>query len=102
MRLSGQSAGTVEVLYDNEWLPVCEKDWHRGYGIVICRQTGYSTYLNSYPNSTVRTGPTLVGVSCTGLEGNLTYCNQTGVSSISSTCSNIVIKCSGKVINEAL
>lgn len=90
------NGGTVTVYYANQWLPVCEEDWNRSYGRVICHQNGYTTYLNSYFSPAVSTGNRLRGINCNGLESNLTYCNTSGINVASLTCRTIHIECAGK------
>ena len=88
----------VEVYYTNSWLPVCTQDWNRSYGVVVCRQTGYATYITSYSSPTSTNSLHLTGVSCTGRERNLTECNRAGVEAVMKDCSNVIVKCASKLL----
>ena len=88
----------VEVYYTNSWLPVCTQDWNRSYGVVVCRQTSYATYITSYSSPTPTNSLHLTGVSCTGRERNLTECNRAGVEAVMKDCSNVIVKCASKLL----
>lgn len=86
----------VEVYYINQWLPICSSDsWNRIEGIVICRQSGYITYLNTYSSSQIATVG-VTGVHClTGNENSIKYCNLSNIQTVSS-CHKVVVECSSK------
>lgn len=88
----------VEVYYTNSWLPVCTQDWNRSYGVAVCRQTGYATYITSYSSPTQTNSLHLTGVLCTGRERNLTECNRAGVEAIIKNCHNVIVKCASKLL----
>ncbi|XP_028399552.1 uncharacterized protein LOC114522963 isoform X3 [Dendronephthya gigantea] len=79
--LSANGTGRVEVFYEGEWGTICDDEWSFEDAKVACRQLGYLDAREALHGDRVPSGsgPILLdGVSCTGLERNLTSCSHQG------------------------
>ena len=93
------SYGTVEIMHNNHWRPLCDVNWGISESNVICRQLGYSTMLTqSRRNEHNRGNPFILPFiwSCTGNESNIAECMTSGRSNdcfvVGVACLNITSK----------
>ena len=78
-----QSAGRVEVLYNNTWGTICDNTWDLNDARVVCRQLGFSRALRAsrgaeFGQADPRIPIWLDQIRCTGLEEGLDECPHGG------------------------
>ncbi|KAA0720726.1 Deleted in malignant brain tumors 1 protein [Triplophysa tibetana] len=108
---TGPCDGRVQVLYNDQWGPVCHTGWDLVDATVLCRELGCGEVIGTSSYSATVHGPKWMdNVTCTGTESTLRSCPFTGwaVSSCVSrlyagvVCNNVKLvngsnQCSGRV-----
>lgn len=81
---AGDFEGRVEVCIDQKWGTVCDDRWDKAEAQVVCKQLGYSNYLDSVPLHRAQFGQGALPIhldelGCLGNETRLTDCPHNGV-----------------------
>ena len=76
---TGRYDGRVEIFIDGVWGTVCDADWDKADGRVVCRMLGFGPPIAAhsflkYPDGKGRKW--LIGVFCKGNESSLTDCEH--------------------------
>ena len=92
--------GAVQIYYNKEWGTICNKDFDRLDGNVICRQLGYARMerqLNVSDLTTPVTGRIwLTGLKCHGFEEQIAQCPSAGFGQTGCLHDrDVVLKCYG-------
>lgn len=74
--------GRVEVFASGSWGTVCDHEWDRKDGHVVCRSMGFQRASNVYYNAYYGQGTGdihLDNVNCTGRESSILNCSHDGL-----------------------
>ncbi|XP_035692465.1 deleted in malignant brain tumors 1 protein-like [Branchiostoma floridae] len=75
------SYGRVEVYYNGQWGTVCDHEFGWEEARVVCRELGFSDYINYYHNAYYGQGSGPIWMDhlrCSGYESSLQYCPHDG------------------------
>jgi len=74
-----QQSGSLEIYHQNNWLPVCFKNWGREETEVVCKQLGFREgAASSEKDETLIDSYSMTNVTCTGSENRLDACAFSG------------------------
>ena len=73
--------GRVEVFYNGSWGTICDDDWDKADGDVVCRSLGYPGAIEVLSSAAFGEGPGTImlnGVHCVGNESSIFDCVHGG------------------------